>query len=226
MGRSIRPTCSPRISCRSTRAVSTTELNNTFYRLPTAKAVDAWCNATPDDFLFAWKASRLITHLKRLKDVEENIAFVFGRMAGLGSKFGPVLFQLPPSLKADPERQGEARPMSRPSAEGPPLHFRIPAPELVRGADLRSLARSRCGAVLLRPRGRAGPLGGHGEFRLHPGARHGRALLRQLWQEDPDGLGRSITQWREDGRSVYVYFDNDIKSAAPADAKMLVALTS
>src|SRR5690349_5577948 len=47
---------------------STTELNNTFYRLPTEEAIKAWHDSTPDEFLFAWKASRMITHRKRLKD--------------------------------------------------------------------------------------------------------------------------------------------------------------
>ena len=54
-------------------------------------------------FLFAWKASRFITHMKRLKGIEESIELVFGRMNALGDKFGPVLFQLPPTFKADDE---------------------------------------------------------------------------------------------------------------------------
>jgi len=83
---------------------ATTELNNPFYRLPTEATVQTWRASTPEDFLFAWKASRLITHLKRLKDVEENVPFMFKRAEGLGQKLGPALFQLPPSLKADRER--------------------------------------------------------------------------------------------------------------------------
>ncbi len=74
----------------------TTEINNSFYRLPTEKAVADRHDSTPEGFLFAWKMSRLVTHMKRLKDVEENIAFVMRRMAGLMDKFGPVLIQLPP----------------------------------------------------------------------------------------------------------------------------------
>src|SRR5690606_29737116 len=91
----------------------TTEINNSFYRLPTEKAVRDWHDRTPDGFLFAWKISRLITLLKRLKDVEENVAFAFERMSGLEAKLGPVLIQLPPSFKAGPEtRERVARCLS------------------------------------------------------------------------------------------------------------------
>jgi uncharacterized protein YecE (DUF72 family) len=86
---------------------SSTEINNSFYRLPREAMLECWRDATPDGFLFAWKASRFITHMKKLKDVEDSVALVFGRMAALGPKFGPVLFQLPPSLKADRERLAE-----------------------------------------------------------------------------------------------------------------------
>jgi hypothetical protein len=75
----------------------TAEINNSFYRLPTEQAVRAWRDGAPEGFLFAWKVSRFITHMKRLKDIEDSIDLVFGRMAGLGEKFGPVLFQLPPT---------------------------------------------------------------------------------------------------------------------------------
>src|SRR5918993_2607063 len=91
----------------------TAEINNSFYRLPTENAVATWRDSTPEGFLFAWKASRFITHMKRLKDIEESIALVFGRMAALGDKFGPVLFQLPPTFKADGEtRERVARTLS------------------------------------------------------------------------------------------------------------------
>ncbi|MDQ4136349.1 MAG: DUF72 domain-containing protein, partial [Pseudomonadota bacterium] len=85
---------------------SSAEINNSFYRLPTEEAVAAWREGTPEDFLFAWKASRFITHMKKLRGVEESLDLVFGRMAGLGEKLGPVLFQLPPMLRADRDRLG------------------------------------------------------------------------------------------------------------------------
>src|SRR4051812_2986074 len=205
---------------------ATTELNNTFYRLPTSKAIEAWCRATPDSFLFAWKASRHITHLKRLKDVDENIAFVFERMAGLGDKFGLVLFQLPPSLKANAEhRERLARCLAiLPKGRRYTFEFRDPswyeAPilDLLRDHDVALCFSDHEAApapwevtasfVYIRAHGTDGRYAGN----------YGSEALTN-W------AGR-IAQWRGEGRGVYVYFDNDIKSAAPADANTLIALTS
>ncbi len=82
----------------------TTEINGSFYRLPSEAAVKGWADTAPEGFVFAWKASRYITHAKKLKDVGDSLALVFGRMDPLGSHFGPVLFQLPPQLRRDDER--------------------------------------------------------------------------------------------------------------------------
>src|SRR5918911_3263659 len=86
------------------RRFDSVEINASFYRLPTAEAVAAWRDAVPANVVFAWKASRFITHFKKLKDVRNSLALVFGRMAGLEPKSGPVLFQLPPQLRLDPDR--------------------------------------------------------------------------------------------------------------------------
>ena len=82
----------------------TVELNNSFYRLPSEKVFANWRNSTPADFSFAVKASRFITHVKRLKDVEEPVATFMGRAKILGDKLGPILYQLPPNMHRDDER--------------------------------------------------------------------------------------------------------------------------
>lgn len=79
----------------------TVECNATFYRLPVAKTFENWRERTPEGFLWAVKASRLITHVRRLRDVEEPLQVFFSRVVLLGEKLGPVLFQLPPSLRYD-----------------------------------------------------------------------------------------------------------------------------
>jgi uncharacterized protein YecE (DUF72 family) len=81
--------------------LGTVEINNTFYRMPKREVVARWASQVPDDFRFAIKASRRITHLKRLKDVGEPLEFLVANVAELGDKLGSVLFQLPPSLKCD-----------------------------------------------------------------------------------------------------------------------------
>jgi len=82
----------------------TVEINNTFYRLPKASVLETWAAATPAGFRFVLKASRRITHFQRLKDTAELTDYLFQTADSLGTKLGPVLFQLPPHLKKDLER--------------------------------------------------------------------------------------------------------------------------
>jgi uncharacterized protein YecE (DUF72 family) len=83
----------------------TTELNGVFYGSPTPAAVRSWKEQTPADFVFAWKASRFITHWKRLSDKSvSSLALLEDRISLLGLKAGPILFQLPPNFWADVER--------------------------------------------------------------------------------------------------------------------------
>src|SRR6266700_4853049 len=81
----------------------TVENNNSFYRLPSRETFAAWRERTPDGFVMAVKASRYLTHVRRLRDPAEPVARLLGAAAGLGPKLGPVLLQLPPTLKADPD---------------------------------------------------------------------------------------------------------------------------
>lgn len=82
----------------------TCEINNTFYRMPKKDVLEKWPGQVPAGFTFVLKASRRITHIKRLRDVEEEVAYFFDNAATLGSQLGPVLFQLPPFLKKDVAR--------------------------------------------------------------------------------------------------------------------------
>jgi len=86
----------------------TTELNSVFYRTPTVDAVRGWAERTPEDFVFAWKASKFITHWKRLKETSRNsLDLMESRLRLLRGKAGPVLFQLPPFLRKDAPRLSE-----------------------------------------------------------------------------------------------------------------------
>ena len=79
----------------------TVEINNTFYRMPAQSVLERWAAETPAGFVFALKASRFITHIKRLKEVESSVAEFTRRAAFLGDKLGILLFQLPPFFKKD-----------------------------------------------------------------------------------------------------------------------------
>ena len=83
---------------------STVEVNNTFYRMPTAKAVEGWAAAVPARFTFVLKAPQRITHFSRLRDVDDPVRFFCDTARLLGPKLGPLLFQLPPNFKVDTGR--------------------------------------------------------------------------------------------------------------------------
>ncbi|MEV0686748.1 DUF72 domain-containing protein [Nocardia sp. NPDC050378] len=83
------------------QAFATVESNNAFYRLPSRENFAAWRERTPADFVVAVKASRFLTHIKRLREPEEPVQRLLDRAEGLGDRLGPILLQLPPTLRAD-----------------------------------------------------------------------------------------------------------------------------
>src|SRR5713226_3608907 len=87
----------------------TVEINNTFYQMPKVAVLENWAKATPENFKFAIKASRRITHQARIKPDEaaDSVAYLYKALDALGAKRGPVLFQLPPFLKKDLPRLSE-----------------------------------------------------------------------------------------------------------------------
>jgi len=80
------------------------EINNTFYRLPRESVLEDWSDQTPDGFRFVLKASRRITHFKRLSGAEDETDYMLRTAGALGHKLGVVLFQLPPNMKKDVQR--------------------------------------------------------------------------------------------------------------------------
>jgi uncharacterized protein YecE (DUF72 family) len=86
---------------RYAEAFDTVELNVTFYRLPPSRTFRSWARRVPADFIFAVKASRYLTHVRRLRDPRESVALLLDRARELGDHLGPVLVQLPPDLELD-----------------------------------------------------------------------------------------------------------------------------
>jgi uncharacterized protein YecE (DUF72 family) len=84
--------------------LSSVEINNTFYRMPSAKLVQSWADEVPAGFTFAIKAPQRITHKKRIKECEDAVAALFASLELLAEKLGPILFQLPPNFKKDVPR--------------------------------------------------------------------------------------------------------------------------
>jgi uncharacterized protein YecE (DUF72 family) len=206
---------------RYASAFDTVELNNSFYRLPERETFERWRERTPDGFLFAVKASRFLTHLKKLKDPEEPLARFFAHAAGLGPKLGPVLYQLPPRWPADPGRLDrflEALPPGRHV-----LEFRDPswyAPEILERLE-------RAGVTLClhdmpgsaTPRVRVGPAV---YVRFHGTTRYGGAY----GDGDLDAWAEWLNREHGSGHDVFAYFNNDVGGHAPRDAKRLSARIS
>lgn len=198
---------------------ATAEINATFYRLPPKETLAAWRGATPPDFTFAVKASRYITHMKKLKDPKQSTRKFFRAIGALGDKLGPVLFQLPPKWRANPARL-EAFLAALPSGRRYAFEFRDSS---WFGEEVVSIL-DRAGAAfcVYDLAGRPCPTISTGRFdyiRLHgPGGEAYRGRYS----------GRALDQWAgwiksrlEQGRDVYCYFDNDQAGHAPRDALRL-----
>ena len=195
------------------RHFDTVELNNSFYRLPERAQFVTWGRQTPASFLFAVKASRFLTHLKRLREPEEPVRRLFQRARGLGAHLGPVLYQLPPTLTCDASRLEEflAALPSHPQA----IEFRHPSwyvPSIYRLLEKYAVTlclHDKAGSAIVEP-----AIGPFLYVRFHgpSGHYHGRYSAAAL----DDWANRIVKSGG--GRDSYVYFNNDVDAAAPHDA--------
>ncbi len=196
----------------------TVELNNSFYRLPERAAFERWRDQTPPGFIVAVKASRYITHLKRLKDPEEPVALLWERATGLDDRLGPVLFQLPPRFPAEIERLRRLL-AALPGEMRPAFEFR----DISWHSDEVFGMLAEAGAALVWP-DRPGlqhtlPVtGGWLYVRFHQGTRTGPGYRRA-----------KLRRWAEriraaDADEAYLYFNNDQRAAAIRDARTMIEL--
>jgi len=214
---------------------ATVENNNTFYRLPARETFADWHDKTPGGFVMAVKASRFLTHVKRLRDPAEPVARLLGAAAGLGDRLGPLLVQLPPNLAADPPRLDAClHEFGKYSVSGgsaiPGLHTPVrvavePRHESWWTAEVWQVLTRHHAALAWTDR-LGHPLtplwntADWGYLRFHEGAAHpspryGERALRS-WAD------RVTQTWPEDA-DVYVYFNNDPGGAAVYDAAAFAA---
>ncbi len=195
----------------------TVEVNNAFYRLPERKTFEQWRERTPDGFVVAVKMSRYLTHVRRLRDPAEPVARFLDRASGLGDKLGPVLLQLPPTLRADLDALA-ATLAKFPATVRVAVEPRHPTWFT---DDCRRLLE-RHGAALCWADRKGRPVtplwttAGFGYLRLHEGRaqpwpRYGPAALGK-WLDRLSGVP-----------DAYVYFNNDQGGAAVADADAMAA---
>ncbi|MBI2372065.1 MAG: DUF72 domain-containing protein [Deltaproteobacteria bacterium] len=198
----------------------TVEINNSFYRLPSPATFTAWREQAPQGFLYAVKASRFLTHLKKLKDPEGPLQLFFERADHLGKALGPVLYQLPPHwqvnlarlepfLAALPKRRShviEFRDASWLNEEVFRLMERYHVAHCIH--DLRPLdVPLRVTAPLV-------------YLRFHGGQTHSGDYPRAALER----WARRIEGWRRERLDVLVYFNNDVGGYAVNDARALRSL--
>ena len=194
------------------------EINNTFYRLPAPETLEGWRDAVPEAFVFSVKASRFITHMKKLKDPEATLAPFFERVNELAPKLRPVLFHLPPRWRLDLPRLGRFL-EALPAGGGYAFEFRDPSwwtdplYELLDRHEAAFCIHDLGGAqspivttgnlVYVRLHGPDGPYRGH----------YDAAALA--------GWADRCSAWATQGRRVYCYFDNDQAGYAALNALRL-----
>lgn len=227
------------------RRVSSIEINGSFYSLQRPQSYRAWAAQTPADFVFAVKGGRFITHLKQLRDVETPLANFFASgVLALGPKLGPLLWQLPPRMRFDagrlaafldllPRSTGAAaalaaghderldgRALTETDADRPLRHALEVRHESFRDPALVDLLAARGVALVVADSAGTWPYfeeltAGFCYVRLHG------ADELYAGGYTPDALDRwaaTVRAWRDGGRDVWVYFDNDAKVHAPRDA--------
>ena len=200
------------------RRFPTIEINATFYRLPSRATFESWAAQVPPGFRFAVKMSRYLTHVKRLRAPAEPVDRFWDRATGLGDALGPVLFQLPPTLRRD-DRLLRGVLTRLPSSMRAAFEFRHPSWD--DDAVRRLLDDAGAAWVLAhRPGAAYEPhvTGGWSYLRLHRATEQG-------WEYGP----RRLRAWADrlaalPADPVYAYFNTDPGGAAARDAERLVRL--
>jgi len=203
------------------RSFQTAEINNTFYQLPKKETLEQWRDTVPGNFIFAVKGSQYITHRKKLKDPQASLPNFLEPVKSLGQKLGPILFQLPPKWKANPQRLRE---FLRELPEDHRYAFELRDPDWFNESVTEALEESNAAFCIYDFAGRQSPRTLTADFvyiRLHgpDGAYQGKyeeGALKE-WTD-------AITKWTDGGKDVYCYFDNDENGYAAQDALRLKSM--
>jgi len=166
----------------------TVELNNSFYMLPKIETLASWQKATPNDFEFAIKASRFLTHNKKLKEPENALNNFLPRAEALGKKLGPILFQLPPKWRVNVERLAEFLD-ALPKYHHYTLEFREPS--WLVGQIYELLRKHNAAFCIYELAGLSLSHRAHCELELHSPPRSRWKVSGKLYQQGSAHLGQS-----------------------------------
>jgi uncharacterized protein YecE (DUF72 family) len=184
----------------------TVEINNTFYQLPERKTLIGWRDTVPAGFVFSVKASRYITHMKKLKDPEESLTNLLGRIKVLEDKLGPVLFQLPPNWNFNFERLDSFLGSLPPDYR---YAFEFRDQSWLNPQAYEALAKHGAAFCIYDFDRRLSPREVTADFvyvRLHgpDGPYQGQYETEAL-----SGWVGAFSTWSSEGKDIYCYFDND-----------------
>jgi uncharacterized protein YecE (DUF72 family) len=199
-----------------TEHFDTVELNATFYRLPKATTFEGWGRRTPDLFLWAVKASKYITHTKRLREPAEPLERFYSVTSALGEKLGPILFQLPPSLSFDEERFtgfcGCLSPSRRHALEvRHPSWISDRLFAILKAHNMAFCISDTAGRYPFHERVTADFI----YIRLH-GSK--KLYASDYSEQELQAWAQKIRKWEKD---TYLYFDNDFEGYAVKNAKRM-----
>jgi uncharacterized protein YecE (DUF72 family) len=201
------------------RNFATVEVNNSFYRLPSESSLRRWRDTVPESFVIAVKASRYITHMKKLKDPRQSLEKFVKRIRLLEGNLGPILFQLPPRWRCNPQRL-ESFLSALPEGNAYAFEFRDPSWFDPRTYDV--LSSHEAAFCMYDLKGETSPKELTADFayiRLHGPENRPYAGLYDT--KALSGWAGAISAWLDQGLRVYCYFDNDQKGYAPRNAAEL-----
>jgi len=197
---------------------ATVEINNSFYQMPEKETLEHWREIAPADFVFSVKASRYITHMKKLKDPREPVNRFMTSIESLGKKLGPVLFQLPPKWQCNADRLASFLSIL-PSGNRYALEFRDESWFNQRVYHI--LEAHNAAFCIYHLDNMTSPRKVTADFayiRLHGPARPYQGSY------DPQTLAGwvgAMTSWADQGRKIYCYFDNDQQGYAAQNALLM-----
>jgi uncharacterized protein YecE (DUF72 family) len=199
----------------------TVEVNSSFYRLPSAKTVMDWRKSAPPGFVYAMKASAGITHRKKLKEAEQSVQTFCERITLLADHLGPVLFQLPPHFRCNPDRL-QAFLGALPRCCRYALEFRDPS--WLNQDIYRILAENQAALGIYEFAGFRSPRHVTADFvyiRLHG---PGKAYQGSYDERTLGEWAAAMSAWESQGLEVYCYFDNDEAGYAAQNALTLLEM--
>lgn len=200
---------------------NTVELNNSFYRLPSAATFAQWKDSVPEDFIFAVKANRYITHMKKLKEPEQHFNNFIGNVEALKEKLGPILFQLPPGWKYNGKRLEEFIAVL-PDDYRYTFEFRNHT--WYNNEVYGLLKKKNIAFCIYELEHHMSPVETTADFvyvRLHgPDGKYSGSYSDETLSD----WVKTCQEWSKEGKDVYFYFDNDQLGYAAFNAKKMTEL--